>query len=206
MTNLFELLNGQLNDNLINTLSSQIGAEPKQTAIAAQGIVSTLIGGLAKNASTPDGAASLAKALDRDHDGSILNNLVGMLGGQAQQQQPKALDGAGIISHILGNRQNGAVDMISNMSGLDKNKTGSLMMMLAPIVMGMLGKQKQQSGLDIGGLMNLLNGTVKQQKSTGNPLMDMATRFLDKDGDGSIVDDIAGMVGKGLFGKLLGRK
>ncbi len=36
--------------------------------------------------------------------------------------------------------------------------------------------------------------------------MDMATRFLDKDGDGSMMDDVAGMVGKGLLSKLFGGK
>lgn len=209
MTNLLELLKGQMDDQVIDTLSSQIGgADRQQTAAAAQGIMATLIGGLAKNASTPEGATSLASALDRDHDGSVLNNLMGMLSGQLQpqQEQPRAFNGAGIVSHILGNQQSGAIDMISKMSGLDSSKTSNLMTMLAPMVMGMLGKQKQQGGLDIGGLMNLLNGTVSQQKQSGNPLMDMATRFLDKDGDGSIVDDIAGMVGKGLFGKLFGGK
>ncbi len=207
MANLLDLLSGQLDDNLIDNLSSKIGgADRQQTATAAQGIMSTLISGLAKNASTPEGAASLASALDRDHDGSVLDDLMGMLGGQAQPQQARALNGSGIIKHILGDKQNGAVDMISKTSGLDSEKTGNLMTMIAPMVMGLLGKQKKQSGLDIGGLMGLLSGTVSQQKQSGNPLMDMATRFLDKDGDGSAVDDIAGMVGKGLLGKLFGRR
>lgn len=207
MANLFELLNGQMDDNFIDQLSSQLGGADRQaTATAAQGVVSTLISGLAKNASTPQGAQSLANALDRDHDGSVLDNLMGLLGGQAQPQQPRALNGAGILNHILGDRQNGAADMISKMSGLDSSKTSNLMTMLAPMVMGMLGKQKQQSGLDVSSLMGLLTNSVSQQKQSGNPLLDMANRFLDQDGDGSALDDIAGMVGKGLLGNLFGRK
>lgn len=206
MQNLFDLLKGQLDDNLIDNLSTKIGgADKQQTATAAQGIISTLIGGLAKNASTPEGAASLSNALERDHDGSVLDNLMGMFSGQAQPQQARALNGTGILNHILGDRQGEAIEMISQKSGLDHNKTGSLMTMLAPIVMGFLGKQKKQGGLDIGGLMGMLSGTVSQQKQAGNPLMDMATRFLDKDGDGSALDDVAGMVGKGMFGKLFGK-
>ena len=80
------------------------------------------------------------------------------------------------------------------------------MMTLAPIVMGMLGKQKRQQGLDIGGLAGLLSNSVNQQRSSGNPMLDMANRFLDQDGDGSALDDVASMVGKGLLGKLFGRK
>ena len=209
MANLLDLLHGQLDDNMLDKLSKQIGgADPQQTATAAQGILSTLVGALAKNASTPEGASSLANALDRDHDGGILDNLMGMLGGggQAQPEQARALNGPGILKHLLGNNQGGAIDMISNMSGLDQGKTGNLMSMLAPVVMGMLGKEKRQQGLDIGGLTGLLTNTVSSQKQAGNPLMDMATRFLDKDGDGSALDDVAGMVGKGLFSRLFGRK
>ncbi len=169
--------------------------------------MSTLVSALAKNAASPEGVSGLANALDRDHDGSILDNLTGLLGGKEKPrpEQERALNGTGIVKHLLGDRQNGAVDMISKMSGLDSGKTGNLMSMLAPVVMGMLGKQKREQGLDLGGLSGLLSGTVTQQKSSGNPLMDMATSFLDKDGDGSALDDVAGMVGKGLLGKLFGR-
>lgn len=207
MANLLDLLQGQLDEGLIDQLSSQIGADRQQTTTAAQGIMSTLLSGLAKNAATPDGASSLANALDRDHDGSVINDLVGMFTGGMQAQQPqqaRALNGAGILNHILGDRQGGAIDMISKVSGLDSSKTGNLMAMLAPVVMGMLGHQKRQQGLDIGGLAGLLSGSVTQQQQSGNPLMNMANRFLDKDGDGSALDDVAGMVGKNLLGKLFG--
>jgi hypothetical protein len=194
-----KLLQGQIDGNLLNQLSAQIGADPQTTATATQGIVSTLVSALARNASTPEGASSLANALERDHDGSILGNLTDLLGGGMMQRQPsKALDGSGILGHILGGRLGGVIDMVSNTSGLDKNKTGNLMTMLAPIIMGMLGRKKQSSGLDTGGLSDLLNRTVNRQQEQGNPLIKLATRFLDKDADGSALDDIAGMVG-GFF-------
>lgn len=207
MANLFDLLQRHLDDNVVDQLSNQIGgANRQQTATAAQSIVSTLLSGLAKNASTPEGAASLNNALERDHDGSLLDNLMGLIGGQAAEQNPRAANGAGIISHILGDRQSGVIDMVSKMSGLDSIKTSNLMTTLAPMVMSMLGQQKRQQGLDIEGLAGLLNGSVNQQRQAGNPLMDMANRFLDKDGDGSALDDVANMVGKGLLGKLFGGK
>lgn len=207
MANLFDLLNGHMDDNLIDHLSNQLGgADRQQTATAAQGIMSTLLSGLAKNASSPEGAANLSNALDRDHDGGILSNLMGMLGGQAAPEQSSTLNGAGILNHILGDRQGGAVDMISKMSGLDSSKTSNLMSMLAPMVMGMLGQQKRQSGLDVGGLMGLLSNNAQQQQESSNPLLNLANRFLDQDGDGSAMDDIAGMVGKKLLGNLFGGK
>ncbi len=207
MGNLFDLLHGQMDENVIDQLSNRIGgADRAQTATAAQGIVSTLLSGLAKNASTPEGAASLNNALERDHDGGLLSNLMGLIGGQVAPEQSRAANGSGILNHILGDRQGGAIDMISKMSGLDSGKTGDLMTTLAPMVMSLLGQQKRQQGLDGEGIAGLLTNSVGQQRDAGNPLMNMATRFLDKDGDGSIMDDVAGMVGKSLLSNLFGRK
>lgn len=190
---LMDLLQGHISDNVLDFLGNQVGAQNKeQTQTATAGIVSTLIGALAKNASTPEGAQSLNNALESDHDGSILDNITGMLSGNAQPQSQKTVDGTGILWHLLGDKQNGAANMISQTSGLDASKVMSLMTMLAPIVMGALGKTKQQSGLDIGGLMGLLSNT-HQNQANQNPMMGLVTRFLDSDGDGSMMDDVASM-------------
>lgn len=206
---IMDLLQGQLSDGVLDQLTQQIGASDKQqTAVATAGIMNTLVGALAKNAAKPEGAQSLNNALERDHDGSVLDDLMGMFrgGGQVQPQNSRALNGTGILNHILGDRQGGAVDMVSKISGLDSGKTSNLMTMLAPILMGALGKTKRQQGLDVGGLANLLTGTVTQQRqSAQNPTMGLVTRFLDQDGDGSIADDVAN-IGMKLLGGLFGRK
>ena len=185
---LLNILQSQLgDDNFISQLSQQIGgAEPAQTKAAASGIVSTLMSAMARNASTPEGASSLANALDRDHDGSILDDAMGLLSGKSQASNANMLNGAGILSHLLGGKQNSAIQMISQMSGLDNGKTGNLMTMLAPLLMGALGKTKRQQGLDAGSLLNLLNGSVNQQRQTagGSKSMDMISAFLEIDGDG----------------------
>lgn len=211
MTNeLMNILQSQLGDEqFIKQLSQQIGgAEPEKTKKAATGIVSTLMSAMAKNAATPEGANSLASALERDHDGSILDDAIGMLSGQNQQvsNASRMLNGSGILSHLLGGKQSGAVKMISQMSGLDDQKTGNLMTMLAPILMGALGKTKRQKGMDASDIFNLLNGSLTAQKqSTGNQTMDMITRFIDQDGDGDITDD-AMRIGGSLLKRFFGRK
>ncbi|MFZ2898414.1 MAG: DUF937 domain-containing protein [Saprospiraceae bacterium] len=205
MPNLMEMLQGQLSDNLVDQLSQQLGgADKEKTAIAANGVLSALVSQIARNASTPEGASSLANALDRDHDGSVLDDLMGMIGG-GNQANNRALNGEGIIRHVMGDRQNNVLDMISKMSGLDKGSTGNLMTTLAPIVMGMLGKQKREQGLDIGGLTSLLTGELKQQRQSDNPAMSMISRFIDADGDGDIKDDIADM-GMKFLGNLFKKK
>lgn len=196
------LLQGHLTEDVVNQLSQQTGAAPEQTATAAQGIFSTLISGLAKNASTESGATGILGALDRDHDGSILNDVMGLVAGM---QGGGATNGAGILNHVLGGQQQNAAQMLSQTSGVSQNGIMDMMIKLAPMVMGVLGQQhQQQGGLNASALSGLLGNAVQTQSS--NPLMQMATQFLDKNGDGSAMDEIMGMVGSKLLGGLFGGK
>ena len=205
MANLMDLLQGQLSDGLIEQLSQQLGGADKQaTQVAAQGAISTLLAALNKNAQSPDGAEALANALDNDHDGGILDNLGALLGGAQAAPEPtmaRALNGAGILKHVLGTKQSSAIDMIAQMSGLGGDKAGNLMTTLAPMVMAMLGRQKRQQGLDASGIARFLMSSV-QSASAKQQEMGLIGKLLDQDGDGSIMDDLAGM-GMKMFGRFL---
>ncbi len=201
MDNFMDLLQGQLSEGMLEQLSNSIGADKQQTKTATDGILSTILSGLAKNASTPDGASALANALDKDHDGSILDDIMGYVGGAKQAQNPRMTNGAGILKHILGGKQGGAIDMISQMSGLGGDKTGNLMAMLAPMILGALGKQKRANNMDQSGISDFLTKSV-QSASNQRQEMGIIGKFLDQDGDGSVMDDLAGM-GLKMFGKFL---
>lgn len=168
--NLMEILQGQLSDDMLGQISDQIGADKQQTAVAANGVFATLVGGLANNASSESGLASLGAALDRDHDGSVLDDLMGMVGGMMQGNEApaaSALNGAGILGHILGDRQEVAAQQISQSSGLNIGQIMKLLPILAPIVMGVLGRAKSSGGLDLGGLAGVLMGSAQNAQSGG---------------------------------------
>lgn len=205
MANLIDLLQSQLSDGLIDQLSKQIGAPQQQTRTAADSILSSLIGGLARNAQQPGGADALANALDNDHDGSLLDNLNDLIGGgQTANINPRAANGEGILKHVLGGKKGGVMDMVSQISGLGQGQTGNLMAMLAPIVMGMLGKQKRQSGLDSGGIASILASALGTQQQRGGLATTLITNLLDRDGDGSAIDDVA-KIGMNIFSKFFKR-
>jgi len=88
------------------------------------------------------------------------------------------------------------------MSGLDSCKSGNLMTMLAPMIMGALGKTKKQQCLDVGGIASLLTNTMSQRQAKQDPAMGLVGKLLDSDGDGSIVDDVAS-IGMKLLGGFL---
>ena len=191
MFSLEDLLGRQGGSEALGQISKVIGANPELTNSAIQMALPVILSGLANNAATPDGAENLNQALEKDHDGGILDMLGGFLGGEAPQS--RQTDGGGILGHILGSKQGPVAQEISNKSGLDMGQVAKLLITLAPIVMGFLGKQKRENNLDTGGISDLLTGTKQQAESTGNPMMDMASRMLDQDGDGSAMDDLASM-------------
>ncbi len=197
MSNLMDLLQGQLSGGLLDQLSGVLGGADKQkTNVATNLAMNVLMSALSKNASTPQGASSLLSALDRDHDGSVLDDITGLLSGTSQN---KAADGMGILSHLLGGNIFNAVEAISKGSGLNRNSSMSLLMKVAPMVLGMLGKQKRQQQMDQGGLLDFLNGSVRQEQQR-NQSSSLVTKILDRDGDGSALDEIAGMGMKMLGG------
>ena len=204
MANLMDFLQFSMSDDVVENLTRQIGAkDPEQTMVAANGIFSVLTNALSKNASASDnGLSGLAGALDRDHDGSILDDVLGLLGGMSQPRSSKMMDGAGIIGHLLGGRQNNVIDMVAQMSGLDKNGTASLMLKLAPMVMGVLGRVKKQKRMDQGGLLDFLQSS-QQVHNQQNQHTSLIERVLDADGDGSMMDEVAqlGLKALGSFFK-----
>lgn len=190
--NLTGLLSEALNNDTVSQISQQLGTDEGTTSNAIQAALPMLLGGLANNSASEGGAASLLSALDRNHDGSILDDVGGFLGNYASGP------GAGILGHVFGGNQGAVEQSVSQASGLDMGKVGPLLMMLAPIVMGALGRTQRQEGLGAGDLAGLLGGAT-QQAGAGSPLLGVLSSVLDKDHDGSAIDDVAGMIG-GLLG------
>ena len=208
MPSLQDLLGQEQGDTAVNQISQEVGAEPSAVGSAIQTALPALLNGLANNASTPDGAQNLNNALE-DHDGSVLNNLgnlAGMIFGGGQENPPPREANAGaILGHILGGGQTQVAQQASNQSGLNIGQVAHIMMMLAPIVMGYLGQQKQQQGIGADGLGGLIGGLLgsgqAQQASVGGVIGEAATSMLDQDHDGSVVDDIASLAFKYISGK-----
>ena len=200
MNQLFELLQGQLTDSVIDQIGKKVGVnDHKKAEEATQDALSALMTGLAKNATKPEGARSLINALDNDHDGSVLDNVMDMLQGNPKVANERAVNGAGILKHIFGDQKEQVAQQLANKAQVDNNAMGSIMEMLAPMVMGALGKQKKSSGLDVGDLMSMLKkGSAQQAQKSGT--MDLLTQILDQDGDGSATDDILNMGMKMLGG------
>jgi hypothetical protein len=183
----------QLSGKVLSGIAKKVGVD-EQTASTALAIgMPLLVAALAKNASKPEGAQALHKALANDHDGSILNDVAGYL------KDPQAANGAGILGHVLGNQQSVVAQGLAQNTGLQSDQVGQLLQIAAPLVMGALGSQQQQQGLDTKGLSSFLGSQQQQAQQSQPDVMGAINTLLDANHDGSSLDDILVMAGK-LFG------
>ncbi|MCL4303293.1 MAG: DUF937 domain-containing protein [Anaerolineae bacterium] len=195
MDALTQLLNQQLSGGGLSQISQQIGADEQTTGNALSAAMPLLLSAMANNASTPQGAQSLHQALVQDHDGAILNDMAGFL------SNPQAANGAGILGHVLGPKQDVVQNGLAQQTGLDAATIGQLLTIAAPLVMGALGKTQQEQGFDADGLSSFLGQQQQVAQQSDPGLMGLLGSMLDMDKDGSALDDILGLAGKLFSGR-----
>jgi len=191
MSNLMNEVAKYLSNDVIMQLTRQIGAnDPNQVQKASHGVAELLLNAISNSANHKERGGGLFGAIEKDHDGGILGNLLGVLQGNAQPSNAKTMNGEGIISHLLGNKQLEAAQIINKISGLDFFKSGVLMQLIAPIVMGVVGQKQKSNGLDLGGLASILLGGGQAQQSSQSAGGGLFKKLLDTDGDGNVMDDL----------------
>ncbi len=197
MSSILETLTRQLDGNAVGEIGRQLGVNKGVAGTAVASALPLLLGALARNSAKDHGASALAAALDRDHDGSILDNLGGFLGsGQAQSDV-----GPKILGHVLGGQRGAVESSLASTSGLDSQSTAKLLAMLAPLVLGAVGRAKREQKLDASGLAHSLQ-REREHVAKASPQLGGLLGMLDQDGDGSVMDDVA-KAGAGLLGKLM---
>lgn len=204
MAGILDLLNSDMGRQIVQGVSNETHQPQEKTASVVSMALPLLMGAMKKNAKSPEGASGLMNALENKHDGSILDNLEGLFNGGVNEHVK--VDGLGILGHVLGGSQDNAVGAISKKTGVDSNSVMNILQVLAPIVLGYLGKQKRQQNVSSqSGIESLLGGL----NVGGDREQSLIESLLDGDNDGSVVDDIAGMVlksggKKGGIGGMLG--
>src|SRR5688572_24283765 len=150
MNAISEMITQRISGAAAGQLAGRLGISESTAQSAVQLAVPLILAALARNASQPQGAQELHQAVTADHDGSILDQLSTYLGN------PQSANGAGILGHVLGGQRPAVENNLAQATGLDQGSAGSLLEMVAPLVMGAVGREQQQNGLDPEGLSQLL--------------------------------------------------
>ena len=158
---------------------SRAGLSPEQTSAALAAIVPALAQGLQRSTSLPGGLDSLLGALTGGEHARYVDD-------PATLQTPEAVsDGNAILGHILGSKDASreVASQASAQTGLGEEVLKQLLPIAATLVMGSLAKQQ-------------IGGAAVAAGVPGAGILAILTPMLDRDHDGSMVDDVLGQVGK----------
>jgi hypothetical protein len=152
--NIVSIITQFLTPEMIAKIASSLGIDKSLAGKAIGAAVPSLLGGLAGVAGTQDGAQKLYQAVTQQHSG-VLESLAGMIGGSGQATLVD--NGTKSLSSLLGpSTLSGLGGALNKYSGLGGTASASLLGLLAPVVMGTLGKQASSGSLNAGGLASML--------------------------------------------------
>ncbi len=174
------LLNQLITKDTIAQLAKGTKADEGQVESLLTSALPVLMQNMANNASTKEGKDSLAKALSQHAAKTNTTNVTTLL------KQADTNDGEKILGHLLGGSKNDITDALAAKSGLSSKNTLMLLATLAPVLMGLVGNEKEKSakkddGLDLGDLISVMGGLGGKKKSGGIDLLDLAGDLLADD-------------------------
>jgi hypothetical protein len=141
-----------LTPDIIGKMAAAAGMDSATAQTAASAAVPAILGGFANLASKPGGARQLADAVAEQPAGLLASLASAMSGGVRLQEQ-----GSNTLASLLGGGTLGSlVSAVSRFAGIGEGSVRSLMGMLAPVILGVLGREQRASGLDASGLARML--------------------------------------------------
>ena len=166
----------------VSQLGSQFGLGEQQTTAALSALVPALAAGFQRNLQSQDGLGNLTAALAGGSHQQYVENPATLSDQQAVN------DGSNILGHVFGSKDTSrdVATQAAAQTGLSPDVLKRMLPLVASLMMGAFAQKSGGAGLGSG-----LPGS-------GGGLIGMLTPLLDRDRDGSMVDDVTGMVGKFL--------
>lgn len=183
MSYILDLVRLSIDDVSIEKISGHIGQDPITTTEAIDSALPMLVGALSHNV-RDDGATSLSATVEQHHDGEILSDVAGYV----EFADPR--EGERVLDYLLGTHQDAAARALGARSGLDRTQASTLMVTLAPVLLGAIGKAKRARNLGADGLSQLLNGEELDLERRSPGLMHAVSTLLDA-GDNSGLSEAA---------------
>ena len=151
--NLVSLVMQFLTPDMIGRIASALGLDRNNTQTAIGAAVPGLLAALSGVAAQPGGGQKLVEAARKQS--STLGNFASMIGTGGKTSLIEK--GSQMLSSLLGGRdQTALAGAVGNYAGLGQGASGSLLGILAPVVMGTIAQQQSTRSLDASGIAGLL--------------------------------------------------
>ncbi|MGB7527806.1 DUF937 domain-containing protein [Sphingobacterium cellulitidis] len=204
--NISDLISGSIGSQATEGISEKLGLDKNQTQWVVSAAIPLMMSALNYNAQkSPEQAQGIQNALD-SHSGGIFDNLAGLFNQGPTEDEDK------IVNHIFGKNTETVKQSLSEKSGISMGKIGGILALLAPLVMGYLGKKKQSDGGSSGGIGDLLGsilgGGSSNAGASGGGIGDLIGSVLgagSSNSTGNAQPNIAGGLGD-LVGQFFDQK
>ena len=188
---LLDLITGSTGNQVAEQVENKFGISKNQIIALLVVAAPLVISYLKKKSENAEEADKLNATLDKHHDGSILSN--------PAQALEREQEGNSILDHIFGGNKANVENQLSQNTGISMDKIGPVLAMLAPVIMGYIGQQKQANNVNSGGglgdlLGGILGSSAQEAQASNNPLSDIL---------GSVIGGATQSSGGGL-GDILG--
>ncbi|MCK5128734.1 MAG: DUF937 domain-containing protein [Clostridiales bacterium] len=171
----------------VNKLAEKLNMDKGAVGKAVEAGLPAILEGLNQNSNNKEGALSLDKALGK-HNGSILDDIK-----SGDFSNIDLGDGKKIIGHIFGDNTDAVTQQLGKKAGISSKQSGNLLSALGPIIMGFLGKQKEDNNLNASGISGLTSTLMQSFTGGGaSDLIGMVTGLL---GGGNSGDSGGGLGG-----------
>ena len=181
-TNLVSEIAQALGPTIVTRIASALGLGESSTQKAVNAAVPGLLAALISLVSKPAGANKLNDVVARQEPG-LLSSLANVIGGSSQKA---FIDkGANTLTSLLGGSAVSALtNALGRYAGIGEGGSKSLLGLLGPAVLGILGQEQRDRGLDASGLARLL---TSQKDNVAAALPSGFSKYL---GDTGILDDV----------------
>jgi hypothetical protein len=176
---ILQAITGSGNGAAVDQLAAQFGLDRRQASAAVAALAPAIAAGIRKNTASEDGLSSLLSALSSGRHQTYIED-PSVLSAPAT-----ATDGNAILGHVFGSKEvsRQVAARASQTTGLDTGILKRMLPLVAAMAMGGLSRQTRATG------------AAADPKAARGGLMSMLEPLIDRDRDGSMVDDVAGVVG-----------
>ena len=183
-TDLVASISRFITPDTIAKIAGGLGINRQAVEQAVGAGIPTILSGLIGLTSRPEGAQRLASVLLQQPPG-MLDEVKHAVGGG--EQVAMADHGSSILSALLGSgTMKSVAAAITDYAGIKEGAGKSILGLLGPMVLGVLGQQQRVSGLDAGGIANLLasqKDSIAKALPRGFAEQLSGTRILDSIGE-----------------------
>src|SRR5262249_34853517 len=147
-----------LTPEVVGKLASATGLDRSVTQTAIGAAVPSILSALTNLVAQPGGAQRLTNAMAQQ-PADILGSISSSLTGSALTGEK----GTSLLSSLLGGGGLGALtSTVSKFLGVGEGPMRTLMGLLTPLIMGVLGREQRAADLDAGGLARMLTGQTAE--------------------------------------------